>query len=84
MKQIKHLQNFKVSLKRSNQKEKTRKRNHLDIKAELEELENKTPKPTEKGERKMGKDIEVRSKLNAFIRSEGTEKEGLKTVDGVR
>ncbi|MCQ9215092.1 hypothetical protein MU448_12165 [Streptococcus sp. O1] len=30
----------------------------------------------------MGKDIEVRSKLNAFIRSEGTEKEGLKTVDG--
>ncbi|MGT2951594.1 capsid protein [Streptococcus cuniculi] len=52
------------------------------IKAELEELKDKTPKQTEKGERKMGKNIEVRSKLNAFIRSEGTEKEGLKTVDG--
>lgn len=53
-----------------------------EIKAELEELRNKTPKQPEEGERKMGKAIEVRNKLNAFIRSQGVEKEGLKTVDG--
>ena len=53
-----------------------------DLEAELKELEDK--KPAKEEERNMDKNekIQKREALNAFIRSKGQTREGLKIVDG--
>ena len=52
----------------------------VDLEKELEELNNKKP-TSEKGERGMNKEKEIRSNLNNFIRTKGQTRDGVKIVD---
>lgn len=53
-----------------------------DLEAELKELEDKEPAKEEERNMKKNEKIQKREALNAFIRSKGQTREGLKIVDG--
>ena len=53
-----------------------------DLEAELKELEDKEPAKEEERNMKKNEKIQTREALNAFIRSKGQTREGLKIVDG--
>lgn len=53
-----------------------------DLEAELKELENKEPAKEEERNMNKNKKIQQREALNAFIRSKGQTRDGLKIVDG--
>lgn len=53
-----------------------------DLETELKELEDKEPAKEEKRNMKKNEKIQKREALNAFIRSKGQTRDGLKIVDG--
>lgn len=53
-----------------------------DLEAELKELEDKEPAKEEERNMNKNEKIQKREALNAFIRSKGQTREGLKIVDG--
>lgn len=53
-----------------------------DLEAELKELEDKEPAKEEERNMKKNEKIQKREALNAFIRSKGQTRDGLKIVDG--